>query len=308
MTTTSRQDRKADAPGIASAKLLTIDEFRRVFGYSEVDFREKGELRKFADSVPEEDRTHKGGIDFLAAQPITEPTIVVDISNVHYPDYYQSGNLSDLSKESPKPNTFPVVEQGVRYAFCFAANGMWKEDEKLFKKVRDLLVEAITVHGIGAKTGAGYGWFSDVTEIVEAENKAKAEADKAKHEAEEAKKKAEAEKAKEKDEDARRAALPPCERVLERWNSQPNLKAIVNGTDIAKFESRVDDDKKGIVEALRMPDGIGARVWAVVKGMSSEDPKKKLRNPKAETDVRSFCKNHADLFPATDSVKQGKMP
>lgn len=28
-TATSRQDRKADAPGIASAKLLTIDEFRR---------------------------------------------------------------------------------------------------------------------------------------------------------------------------------------------------------------------------------------------------------------------------------------
>lgn len=286
----------------------TIGEFRRVFGCSDVDFGEKGELRKFADEVPEEERTFKGGIDFLAAQPVTEPTIVVDISNVHYPDYYQSGNLSDLSKEKPNPNAFPVVEQGVRYAFCFVTNGMWREDENLFKRVHSLLVEAITVHGIGAKTGAGYGWFTDVTEAVEAEVKAKAEADKARHEAEEAKKKAEAERAEAKAKAERLAALSPCERILERWGRLPNIKAIVNGDDVAKFNARAEDDKKGIVEAFRMPEGLGARVWAVVKGTSSEDPKKKLRNPKAETDVRGFCKNHADLFPVTDSVKQGKMP
>lgn len=162
---------KGVARHVALARLRngewSIEDFMKGFGSSEADFKAEGELEKFAGSVLEEERTLKGGIDFLAAIPITEPTIVVDISNVHYPKYYQTGDVSDLKEESPKPNTFPAVEKGVRYAFCIAANGMDGIDEDLFKKVREVLVEAITVSGIGAKTGAGYGWFKDVTKEIE---------------------------------------------------------------------------------------------------------------------------------------------
>ena len=277
----------------------SIREFMRVFGTSEVDFRENGELSEFAEAVPEEERTLKGGVDFISAQPVTEPTIVVDISNVHYPEYYQTGEVASLANESPKPNTFPAVEKGVRYAFCIAANGMDDVDSDLFAKARSVLVEAITESGIGAKTGAGYGWFSDVTDEVEAGMKREAEAAEAIR-VEEAKKKEEAERqANAKIEAERIAQLSPCERVLERWNGLPGAKSIMNGPDIAKFETRPDEEKIGIVEALRMPDGIGARIWAIIKGVSADDPKKKLRNPKAESDIRSYCKN---------TLKKGKMP
>ena len=268
-------------------------------GLPYIHFRENGELSEFAEAVPEEERTLKGGVDFISAQPVTEPTIVVDISNVHYPEYYQTGEVASLANESPKPNTFPAVEKGVRYAFCIAANGMDDVDSDLFAKARSVLVEAITESGIGAKTGAGYGWFSDVTDEVEAGMKREAEAAEAIR-VEEAKKKEEAERqANAKIEAERIAQLSPCERVLERWNGLPGAKSIMNGPDIAKFETRPDEEKIGIVEALRMPDGIGARIWAIIKGVSADDPKKKLRNPKAESDIRSYCKN---------TLKKGKMP
>jgi len=280
-------------------KEWTIDEFMRVFGSSEVDFREKGELHNFAAEVAEDKRTLKGGVDFLSAQPITEPTIMVDISNVHYPDYYQSGNLRDLANESPKPNTFPVVEKGVRYAFCITENGMENVGGELFEKAKSVLIEAITVSGIGAKTGAGYGWFKDVTEVVEADAMREAKAAEEKLLAKEKKAAEAAAQAEAKAKAEILAALSPCERVLERWKAAPNIKAIVNSSDIAKFGTHSEEDKKGIVEALRTADSIGAKVWAVIKGVSADDPKKKLRNGKAESDIRGYCKN---------TLKLGSMP
>lgn len=280
----------------------TIDEFMRVFGSSEVDFREKGELHDFAAAVAEDKRTLKGGVDFLAAQPITEPTIIVDISNVHYPEYYQSGNIRDLARENPRPNPFPAVEKGVRYAFCVTENGMGTVDSELFEKVKVVLVEAITVHGIGAKTGAGYGWFQDVTKDIEAEAKVKADAEDAQRKAEEAKAKEELLQEEAVAEARRKAGLPPCERILERWTAQDNIKAIMNGTDITtRFDDRSDDDKKGLVEVLRMPEGIGAKVWAEIKS----NPR---RFREIEQAIRTYCKAHSELFPATETIKKGKMP
>ena len=274
----------------------TLDEFVCVFGCSEADFKDKGELRSYSDKV--DVKTRKGGVDFLSARPITEPTIVVDISNVHYPDYYKTGELRNLSNEKPNPNTFPAIEKGVRYAFCVVANGMDGIDDGLFAKVRDVLVEAITVRGLGAKTGAGYGWFTDVTEEVEKVALREKEIAEAKRLASEVKAKEEAARMEAKAEAQRIASLSPCDRILERWSLAPNLKAIVNGNDISKFDNRADDEKKGIVEALRT-DGIGAKVWAIIKGVSTGDPKKKLRNPSAESTIRGYCKN---------TLKLGKMP
>ncbi len=277
----------------------SIREFMRVFGSSEVDFREKGELSKFAGEVPEEERTLKGGVDFIAAQPITEPTIVVDISNVHYPEYYQTGEIASLSKESPKPNTFPAVEKGVRYAFCIAVNGMDGIDEALFAKARAVLVEAITVSGIGAKTGAGYGWFKDVTGEIEAECKREEERKAAKRREEEERANEEKRKATQKAEAEKIASMSPCERILYEWGRVGSIKAIVNGRYIAKFTSLDEDEKKGVVEALRSPSGIGAEVWAVVKGTASDKKLLKLDGRKSEGAIRAHNNN---------VLKLGKMP
>ena len=291
---------KGVARHVALARLRngewSIKDFMKVFGSSEADFKAKGELEKYAGSVPAEERTLRGGVDFLSARPITEPTIVVDISNVHYPEYYRSGRSGDLQKESPKPNTFPAVEKGVRYAFCIVANGMGTVDDKLFSKAREVLVEAITISGIGAKTGAGYGWFKDVTDEVDAEEKRKADAEKAKQAEAERKAAEAAAQAEARARVERRAALSPRERILEEWAAAANMKAIVNGRHIAQFGMLSDADKQGVVEALRDPDGIGAKVWAAVKG---EFPKKKQRNPNSEQEIRGYCKN---------ILKQGKMP
>ena len=277
----------------------TIDEFMRVFGSSEADFREKGELHNFAAEVAEDKRTLKGAVDFLSAQPITEPTIMVDISNVHYPDYYQSGNLRDLANESPKPNTFPVVEKGVRYAFCIVENGMRTVDGQLFEKAKSVLLEAITVSGVGAKTGAGYGWFKDVTGEIEAEIKREEEREATRRREEEERAKEDERKAREKAEIQKIASMSSCERVLYEWGRVGRVKAIVNGKYIAKFTSLGEDDKKGVVEALRSPSGIGAEVWAVIKGTASDKKLLKLEGRKSEGAIRAYNNN---------VLKLGKMP
>ena len=241
----------------------SIEEFMRVFGCSDVDFKDKGELCRFSDVVSEDKRTMKGGVDFLAAQPITEPTIVVDISNVHYPDYYQTGEIRDLANERPMPNTFPAVEKGVRYAFCIAANGMDGIDAVLFDRVRSVLVEAITVHGIGAKTGAGYGWFKDVTEDIEAEAKRNAEAEAARRTAEEAKAKEETARAEARANAERRAAMS----VAERWQ-EVGAAAVCGKKGNAfsdAFAKANEAAKDEIVRVLRSSEGVGAEVWKMLR-------------------------------------------
>jgi len=268
----------------------SIEEFMRVFGSSDADFKDKGELCRFSDVVSEDKRTLKGGVDFVAAQPITEPTIVVDISNVHYPDYYQTGEIRDLANERPMPNAFPAVEKGVKYAFCISANSMGTVDADLFAKARAVLVEAITVSGIGAKTGAGYGWFKDVTEAMEAESRRQAEADAAKRSAAEAQAKEEAARAKAQANAERRAAMS----IAEKWQ-EVGAAAVCGKKGNAFFEAFAKANetiKDEIVQTLKAPDGIGAEVWKMLR----TDNKRKNQ---AAVDA---------LFKWAKDRKLGKMP
>ena len=268
----------------------SIGEFMRVFGSSDVDFGDKGELHNFADVVSEEKRTIKGGVDFLAARPITEPTIVVDISNVHYPDYYQTGEVRDLANEKPLPNTFPAVEKGVRYVFCISANGMGTVDADLFAKARAVLVEAITVHGIGAKTGAGYGWFKDVTEVMEAEARRQAEVEAAKRADAEAKAKEEAARAEAQARAERRVAMS----VAERWQ-EVGAAAVCGKKGNAFFDAFArasEATRDEIVHALQSSEGVGTEVWKMLRTDS------KRKNQTAVDAVFKWAKDR----------KLGKMP
>lgn len=276
---------------------LSITDFMMIFGASEADFMESGELSSFADSVEKSKMTQKGGVDFLAAYPVQkEPLIAVDIVNVHRPGYYESGNLEDLAKETPRPNTFPTVEVGARFAFCTVQNAIGVSSE-LFGRVHDLLVEAITLHGIGGKTGAGYGWFKDVTAEVEA----KIEADeRVKREEQEERRRREEERQREaaalaaeaeraaalRAERERRAALTPHERILEEWAGVP-LKRIAN--KLVHFTNWDRDIRLGIVEVLRTQD-IGVEVWKFLKDEESNKKRKCKCAPAIVGAIRNFIK------------------
>ena len=150
--------------------------FIAVFGITGNEF-ENGDLRPFRKHAPHDGGDQKGAISFLPAYPLNEARIVVDLTNVHYPDYYRTGRSGDLANERPRPNPFPVVETGAQFAFCLVLNGM-NDDPAILTSATRWLEAAITVRGIGAKTAAGYGWFSlrnDVLADLEAEARKEAE-------------------------------------------------------------------------------------------------------------------------------------
>lgn len=188
--------------------LLAI--FCTVFGTSEVDFK-TGDLKSFRQHHAGRDTDKKGAVSYLPAYPVNEARIVVDLTNVHYPDYYRSGQTKDLSNENPRPNPFPTVETGAQFAFCLVLNGMDNRPEVLTAAKR-WLETALTEHGLGAKTAAGYGWFSLKPEVLE---KLFAEA------AEEQKKQAEREEA---------STLEPSAEVMEKLSSlkEPELAGALN--------------------------------------------------------------------------------
>ena len=223
-----------------------FDLFRAVFGTADNDFK-NGELRRFQRLLSGRAENQKGAIAFLPAYPVNEARVVVDLTNVHYPDYYRSGRTEDLSKERPQPNPFPAVEVGAQFAFCLVLNGV-NSDPSLLASATRWLETALTVGGLGAKTASGYGWFSlrpDVMEQLLAEERREAEAAEIKATAEaDARAKAEAEA-------ARQAAMPPEEQARERFAvmSQQDFATAVSG--LAALSAA---ELKGLLLALLMPD------------------------------------------------------
>lgn len=139
--------------------------FCTVFGTSEVDFK-SGDLQAFRQHHAGHDTDRKGAVSFLPAYPVNDARIVVDLTNVHYPDYYRTGQERDLRNESPRPNPFPAVETGAQFAFCLVLNGMDNRPDVLAAAQR-WLNAALTERGLGAKTAAGYGWFSLQPEVLD---------------------------------------------------------------------------------------------------------------------------------------------
>ncbi len=105
----------------------------------------------------------KGCICFLPAYPTTTPTLVVDMVNPHYPDYYGGRAPSAEDTEKPIPNYFPAVEAGSTFGFAVLLNRVPAvtsvSADDLLQQARLWLERAITRKGVGAKTAAGYGWF-----------------------------------------------------------------------------------------------------------------------------------------------------
>jgi CRISPR type III-B/RAMP module RAMP protein Cmr6 len=179
-----------------------FDQFRAVFGTADNDFhpaqgrRPAGDLFDYLSQLGVRSLNQKGAISFLPAYPVNEARVVVDLTNVHYPLYYGGdrrrgiapGDKKLLAEEKPQPNPFPAVEVGTQLAFCLVFNGV-ADKASILESARQWLETALSVRGLGAKTAAGYGWFSiqqGVLDRIEREarreveaaaSKAKAEAD-----------------------------------------------------------------------------------------------------------------------------------
>lgn len=115
------------------------------------------------------DTTVAGKVRFFDALPVSGPKIDTDIMNPHYGDYYgdQTGRIPPADYLTPVPLTFLTVRD-TRYRFVI---GIRKADnlvmhDKICQGVSRLdaarmwLEKALRGHGIGAKTGVGYGQMS----------------------------------------------------------------------------------------------------------------------------------------------------
>lgn len=291
---------------------ITVLTFQKLFGTADVDFSSKGDLAEFADEVPEERRNRKGGFDFLAAYPISNVKVSVDMTNVHYPDYYQSGRAEDLSKEKPRPNPFPVTSPGANFAFCVVRNGM-SGNASLLELMRGIVREALETQGLGAKTASGYGWFDcGETERWEAERKRIREVIERKNAISELAKKIgalalidattpefrsaleaiESNKffaelpSKDHEEFVRQKRrlpqLSPIDRMRKQWSSC-GVNAVVglpvfgrkfNIPSADRAKANIDEEMKVTVQLLRESEGIGADVWHQLKAIADDGKRK----------------------------------
>jgi CRISPR-associated protein Cmr6 len=79
----------------------------------------------------------------------------LDIMNPHYPDYYGKGK-PPADWQNPIPIHFLTVEET---SFIFSISST-KQNSNLLSAADKWLKQALSGHGIGAKTSVGYGYFS----------------------------------------------------------------------------------------------------------------------------------------------------
>jgi CRISPR type III-B/RAMP module RAMP protein Cmr6 len=270
------------------------------------------------------DSATAGSVAFLPAFPhAKKPAIVTDITNSHHMKYYGSDDPSAvaLDNEEPNPQFFPAVESGAVFRFTLVPLSRASADVHA-TRARAWLLSALTLHGAGAKTAAGYGWFS--YDATESDRIAQAEID---------------ERRKRQEDQAfldEKAALPDldvlppesltpaiatCETFLKKWEGREGLqsvrdhlgkirsrlpqqspldklrerwaaqseKATING-DIKQFAKKPEDEKKAIVEILHEP---GNPIWQTLRSGQKGDI------ATAVEAIRAYCKNTLNL---------GKMP
>jgi CRISPR type III-B/RAMP module RAMP protein Cmr6 len=99
----------------------------------------------------------KGKIIFFDAFPTGEIALAPDIMNNHYPDYYGEGQKPPADWQSPRPIFFLTVKKPTAFKFVL---GCKPEHQALLATANAWLHQALTAHGIGAKTAVGYGYMS----------------------------------------------------------------------------------------------------------------------------------------------------
>jgi CRISPR-associated protein Cmr6 len=101
----------------------------------------------------------QGKVIFFDAYPVEEIKLKIDIMNPHYPEY-SAGKEPPADWHSPMPIKFLSLEN-TTFRFYLATKVRDDFDKNLLNKARELLFEALSNFGIGAKTSLGYGLFKN---------------------------------------------------------------------------------------------------------------------------------------------------
>lgn len=118
---------------------------------------------------------HKGCITFFDAYPADAPTVERDIMNPHYRDYYMDAK-PPTDDQDPTPIHFLTV-RNTSFTFWLGDDGRGTMPDPSDSKLADATPETaqesllevashwlgrtLTEHGVGAKTAAGYGFFTE---------------------------------------------------------------------------------------------------------------------------------------------------
>jgi CRISPR-associated protein Cmr6 len=100
---------------------------------------------------------------FLDAIPTALPRLELDIMNPHFPDYYRdtTGKTAPTDWQSPNPVHFLTVGRGNEFRFAVGWRGpLDAQARELRNLARQWLIDGLKDLGAGAKTSAGYGYFS----------------------------------------------------------------------------------------------------------------------------------------------------
>jgi CRISPR/Cas system CMR subunit Cmr6 (Cas7 group RAMP superfamily) len=172
------------------------------------------------------------------------------------------GTAPDI--EEPVPNVFPAVAPG--HVFAFALVPLRSAQNDVLKFARTWLQTGLQTFGLGAKTNAGYGWFTcnealqnTVSAIVRQQIAA------AKRAAEEAaaRRRAAAEAAAKAQAEAERLAkASPHERFQIEYS---NLGDEPFAAQAKKFEEMSEDQRLGFILALKNQKRETAKRWAKKK-------------------------------------------
>jgi len=126
---------------------------------------------------------HQGLVTFFDGIPNVAPIIKTDVMNVHYKDWYKDINyIAPTDTQSPVPIFFLTIsgENGLTFQTHLGAkkqitlkdiggdyhrflvgNLNLNADSQLLDFVKHHLTQALTQHGIGAKTAVGYGYMKE---------------------------------------------------------------------------------------------------------------------------------------------------
>lgn len=147
---------EAETKKLAEEFRLRDDDARFLLGRSE-SYEDTVEKLEIFGSLGQE-----GKIVFLDSLPepnsLNSDFLVLDILNVHYPDYYRDKEAKTPPGDwmSPVPVFFLAVE-GITYRFWLMVKD--EEELRLLERAESLLKGALENIGVGAKTSAGYGYL-----------------------------------------------------------------------------------------------------------------------------------------------------
>ena len=212
--------------------------------------------------------TRRGSIAFLPAYPGKRPLadLELDVLTSHHQKYYSGDLPIATDTENPIPVYFPAVAARAEYTFALLPVGQL--DATLLGHAKSWLTTGLTVFGLGAKTAAGYGYFTNITpEITERQIKENAAAKLVADEAA-AKARQEAELFARKASNAERDAMTPEQRADAELAEKAAGNAGTFKRHLLDFRKNTPDAQAAIVRWLATP--AATTHWSEIKQNKKE--------------------------------------